>query len=99
MNPDTPELPDGAVPLVGAGAGPLIVDVPKAKLDSTVEALVLAGDLCEVARLLVGRLKENALRVESFEDLAVLERGMVEVERVLAQAKVAVDIGTACSRV
>lgn len=86
---------EGAAPV----APPIVVSAEQARKDTEVEALVLAGDLCELARLLTGRLKETVIAMNGHEDLATLGAGMAEVERMLVQAKAALDLGTSCARV
>ena len=75
-----------------------VVSVEEARRDSLVESLVLAGDLCELARLLVARAKETVLS-DHESPIEVVSQVRGEVQELLIQAKYVLDLGAAVAGV
>lgn len=73
----------------------LVGSLDEAARDLQIEAVVLAGDLLELARITTARLKETAI---SASDLQVLHDGLGDVDRTLGMARVALEVATQAAK-
>jgi len=73
----------------------LVGSLDEAVRDLQIEAVVLAGDLLELARITTARLKETAI---SASDLQVLHDGLGDVDRTLGMARVALEVAAQAAK-